>query len=68
MLKQEELFRKNSGYFNRVLMELFYQFLNRVKLQFGTGTTDKRYPHRLIIDIFIKMENMHLNATISTII
>ena len=49
-------------------MKLFDQFLNGIKFQFRPGTADERYPHGLIINISIKMENMHLNATVQTII
>ena len=49
-------------------MELRYQFAYGIELQLRAGTADERQPHRLIVNISVKIEDMHLDATVYAII
>ena len=49
-------------------MELRYQFVYGIELQLRAGTADERQPHRLIVNISVKIEDMHLDATVYAII
>ena len=49
-------------------MELRYQFVYGIELQFRTSATNEGQPHGLIVNISIKIKDMHLNATVYAII
>ena len=49
-------------------MELRYQFIYGIELQFRTSATNEGQPHGLIVNVSIKIKNMHLNATVYAII
>ena len=45
-------------------MELCYQFVYGIELQFRTGATNEGQSHGLIVNVSIKIKDMHLNATV----
>lgn len=49
-------------------MELRYQFVYGIELQFRTSATNEGQPHGLIVNVSIKIKDMHLNATVYAII
>lgn len=49
-------------------MELRYQFIYGIELQFRTSATNEGQPHGLIVNVSIKIKDMHLNATVYAII
>ena len=65
---QKAVLWKDGGDFRLVFMEVRYQFVYGIELQVRAGTADKRQPHRLIVNISVKIEDMHLDAMVYAII